>query len=75
MLLDLHKMSLEEIKGLECEQCNNLTVRIENKVEIEKLIVLNEILKKVIFLVSVIIESESYQKDDFISGLNVFSYL
>ena len=36
-----------------------LTIRIEEKVEIEKLITLNEILDKENFLISVIIESEN----------------
>ena len=44
-----------------------LTIRIEEKVEIEKLITLNEILDKENFLISVIIESENSLLDNKVS--------
>ena len=52
-----------------------LTIRIEEKVEIEKLITLNEILEKENFLISVIIESENSLLDNKVSGIYVFPYL
>lgn len=75
MLADLHKMSFIDIENLSDEKNKILTVRIEEPVEVEKLVILNTILDIKELLVSVIIESESCLSDSLASGIHVFPYL
>lgn len=75
MLFDLHKMNLDDIKKLSIENHKIITVRIEEKVKIENLTALNEVLSEKNFLVSVIIESENYNLGGMVSGINVFQYI
>ncbi|MCT3732923.1 hypothetical protein HZQ80_01870 [Elizabethkingia anophelis] len=75
MLVDLHKIAINEIEKISDGENKMLTIRIEEKVEIEKLITLNEILDKENFLISVIIESGNSLLDNKVSGIYVFPYL
>lgn len=75
MLVDLHTMTFSDIENISDEKNKILTVRIEEKVEIEKLITLNKILLEKKLLISVIIESESFHSDHVVSGIHVFQYL
>lgn len=75
MLADLHKMSFNDIENLLGEKNKILTIRIEEPVEIEKLVTLNNILSAKNLLIIVIIESESSLSETLVSGIHVFPYL
>ena len=73
MLVDLHKIAINEIEKISGGETKCLQYELKKRLKLKSLLLLNEILDKENFLISVIIESENSLLDNKVFGYLCFS--